>query len=272
MKRLSIALSLLSLLTFSTTAVEANDIEDFFKAAFRGPNYGHDGHAHGRDRFRQSAYRGGHDSHSHGRSRFDDRGYDRRRFPARNSSFHLSIGLNNSRLGVGRSSRAAVGPTGPLVVTPRPILEAPAPIVLPVPHPGFRGPRLPAPPVPVLPVPRVNGPALPGPAVLDPHTRFDYGELIECEVPLFTRVRVKDRDNIHPRSVDLVIAVKDPNTCERSCTCCEKRSVFVPICVPPCSPERIKVSRDGSRIELDYGDYEVDISSRRGLVTVDYDD
>jgi hypothetical protein len=260
MQRLSIVLSLLAI---TTTAVEANDIEDFFKAATRGSSRRHGSYSkHGHSRFRQTAHRNAHDSHHghSGHSRFDDRGYDVRRSPGRSSSFRLTIGVNNDRLDVARGTRVVVVPT-------HPVLVAPAPLTIPVPDPTFDGPRLPAPPMPVHPIPPVNAPA-----GHHSHSQFHYGEFIDCPVPLFTRVRVKDRDNIHPRAVDLVIAVKDPNSCHHVCTCCEKRSVFVPICVPPCPPRSIEVSRDGSRIELDYGDYEVDIRSRHGVITVDYDD
>ena len=250
MKR-PITFTLLSLIALSTGAVvQANDIEDFFKAAIRGSSRSHD-HDHHNHR---TSYRGrGYDAHDH-----RDHGDTRLR---RTSSFNISIGVNRPRV--------AVAP-----VPVYPIIEAPRPMRLPAPFPGSHnhGPAFPAPPVPVRPIP-VN-PVRPRylPSAANRHAEFGYGDIVDCPVPLFSRVKVRDRDNIHPRAVDIVIAVKDPNTCRHACTCCEKRSVFVPLCVPPCPLEKVKVSRDGTRMELDYGDYEVDITSRGGLITVDYDD
>ena len=88
---------------------------------------------------------------------------------------------------------------------------------------------------------------------------------------MFTRVRVKDRKNIHPYARPVVIAVRNPNACKHTCSCCTE-PVYIEVLAPPCPLEDVDVSRDGTRIELDYGDYEVDITSRKGVVTVDYDD
>lgn len=267
MKR-PITLTLLALFALSVgTTVQANDIEDFFKAAIRGSNHrGHD--RHDDRRYRSTSFRGArHDDH-----RYHDHGYDVR--PRRSSSFNISIGLNNSRF---NGPRVA---TTPVIVAPvprYPVIEAPRPILSPAPVPRIRvpslynhGPSLLEAPYPAAPAP-VGSLYVPG-ASVNPLARFGYGDIVDCPVPLFARVRVRDRDNIHPRAVDIVVAVKDPNACSHACTCCTNRTVFVPLCVPPCPLEKVKVSRDGTRMELDYGDYEIDITSRNGLVTVDYDD
>jgi len=87
-------------------------------------------------------------------------------------------------------------------------------------------------------------------------------------IQLYHRVKYEDLDNIHPCAVTKIIAV--PNPCIRGC--CDQGCVYVKICVPPCGCLRVKRSRSGRNIEYDYGDYEVDIHSRRGVVVVNYDD
>ena len=119
--------------------------------------------------------------------------------------------------------------------------------------------------------------------------------LCDGSVPLFRRVRIEDPHNVHPRAVHQVIAVADPRfkapphglakLFHRECTGCARGCrecapglapppslVFVEVCVPPCRPEEVKVTRHGHRVHLDYGKYEVTLTSRDGCVKVDYDD
>lgn len=272
MKRLVVALSTLLTLAVASS-VQANDIEDFFKAAFRGPR--NDRSSRYRDYDRGSRSYRGRDVRSVSRHGHHDYDYDYRdRYRGRsrsNSSFQISFGINNSR------PRVATVPTRPVVIVdPRPVLPAPPPLIIPeAPAPvrsyrvapaPVRVPVLPAPTRPILVpgLPRVERPVVP---VHD----FDFGDIVTCRVPMFTRVKVKDRDNIHPHARHVTVAVKNPNACRHSCSCCTE-PVYIDICVPPCPLRDVDVSRDGSRIELDYGDYEVDITSRNGVVTVDYDD
>ena len=113
-------------------------------------------------------------------------------------------------------------------------------------------------------------------------------------VPLFRAVKIEDRRNIHPRALRKVIAVADPRLpgpprglkrlfhrecrgCEAGCHECAPpvggpALVFVEVCVPPCRCEAVKVTRRGHRVHLDYGKYEVTLTSRDGCVEVDYDD
>jgi hypothetical protein len=81
---------------------------------------------------------------------------------------------------------------------------------------------------------------------------------------LYTNVRVKDRRNIAPCAVPTIVQVPDP--CDPCCC------VNVEICAPACPPVCVKTSKCGTKVKYDYGDYEVEITSRRGRVTVDYDD
>jgi hypothetical protein len=84
-------------------------------------------------------------------------------------------------------------------------------------------------------------------------------------IELFACVKVEDRDNIHPCAVPMIVAIADPcNPC-----CCR----YVQICVPPCGcPPKIETSRHGTKVEYDYGEYEVEIKSKKDYVVVNYDD
>ncbi len=91
-------------------------------------------------------------------------------------------------------------------------------------------------------------------------------------IQLFHCVSYEDLDHIHPCAVRTVVAVKDPTCCPDPCGCCTPGCVYVEICVPPCCPYKYEVKRrDHSKIEYDYGRYEIEITSRDGVVHVDYD-
>ena len=114
-------------------------------------------------------------------------------------------------------------------------------------------------PAPVSPVPEAEGHAMPA------------GK----PIALYHRVKYEDLDNIHPCAVKMIVQVKDPCPPPRDpCSCCKPapRYVFVEICVPPCGCPKIKTRRHGSKVEYDYGKYEIEIKSKRGVVTVNYDD
>jgi hypothetical protein len=93
-------------------------------------------------------------------------------------------------------------------------------------------------------------------------------------IELYPNVVYGDLHNIHPCAVKTIVAVKDPRCCPHPCRCCKPGGcVYIQICVPPRGPFKYEVKRrDYSKIEYDYGDYEVEITSKRGLVYVDYDD
>ena len=116
-------------------------------------------------------------------------------------------------------------------------------------------------------LPPMTGPAMgPGPALGAPPLVFGDGH---CPCELFDCVEYEDRDNIHPCAVKQVIAIRDPRP---SCDPCGPDGcVYVMICAPPDCP-KVKVKDKGHKIELDYGDYEVELESKKGKVFVDYDD
>jgi hypothetical protein len=99
-----------------------------------------------------------------------------------------------------------------------------------------------------------------------------YSSLDENGVALYPHVRVKDCRNIAPGAVPIIVSVKDPNTCRKACRCCPPQYVLVQVFVPPCPLRKRDVGDRGAKLELDYGKYEIDIKSRDGVITVDYDD
>jgi hypothetical protein len=94
-------------------------------------------------------------------------------------------------------------------------------------------------------------------------------------VELYQCVRIKDECNIAPCAVPQIVTVKDPcAVCDPCNPCAAPKCVAVQICVPPCCPCPPKVTcrRGGEYVKYDYGKYRIEITSRRGVVTVDYDD
>jgi len=92
-------------------------------------------------------------------------------------------------------------------------------------------------------------------------------------VTLFDCVKYKDRRNIAPCAVPMIVSVPDPCACRSACDCsCGPQCVYVEICVPPCDCPCVKWKRCGEKLVYDFGKYEVEITSRKGVVVVDYDD
>ncbi len=91
-------------------------------------------------------------------------------------------------------------------------------------------------------------------------------------VELYHCVKVKDPDHMHPCAVPKIVMVKDPCACDDPCSCCTPKCVAVQICIPPCfCEEEVKCKKDGEKVTYDYGKYRVQITSRKGVVTIDYD-
>lgn len=83
-------------------------------------------------------------------------------------------------------------------------------------------------------------------------------------VQLYQNVRVRDLKNVHPCAVTKIVSVPDP--CDKCCR------VNVEICVPPCANETVRCFRNGDRLRFCYGQYSVDVISRRRDVVVNYND
>lgn len=87
-------------------------------------------------------------------------------------------------------------------------------------------------------------------------------------VPLFTNVRYRATRNIAPCAVPTIVQVADPCNRDRNCKTC----VNVEVCVPPCDPKDVHVTRDGNRVRYDYGKYAVVIRSVGDHLVVHYAD
>lgn len=136
---------------------------------------------------------------------------------------------------------------------------------LPAPIPEL--PRYSIPPVPQAPVYVPPAPVLPAPPVHAPA----FGEVISCEVPLFKRVRVRDRHNIARGARPMVIAIKSPSACGHACNCCADEVSYVQVMAPPREPRHIEVSPCGRKVRMDFGKHEIDIVAYNDYIKVDYD-
>ena len=87
-------------------------------------------------------------------------------------------------------------------------------------------------------------------------------------IELFRDVRYHGSRNIAPCAVPTIIQVSDPCNRDRCCKTC----VSVQVCVPPCDPQKIKVTRDGDRVRYDYGKYAVVVKTVGHHVVVHYQD
>ncbi len=121
-------------------------------------------------------------------------------------------------------------------------------------------------------------PMVPPPGNLEPIPELPPGTALPPSagfqtVELYHKVKIEDRDNIHPCAVKKIVAVKDPCAKDTACGTCAPPCVYVMICVPPdCDFEYDVKRKDHSKVEYDYGDYEVEITSKNGVIKVDYDD
>ena len=103
------------------------------------------------------------------------------------------------------------------------------------------------------------------PAQMLPH---QIGEIVDCRVPLATGVRIEDECNIAPDAVPVVVAIRDPNMRAHEC---HERLVYVQVFVPPCPLRGLTISPCTTRVGMDFGQYEVDIKSKDGIIVIDYD-
>ncbi len=82
-------------------------------------------------------------------------------------------------------------------------------------------------------------------------------------VVLYQNVRIRDPHRAHPLGVPTIIPVPDPRD--------HCGVVYVEVCMPPCPCLSFWHNRRGTRAEFDFGRYEIDIITRRGVVIIDYD-
>lgn len=94
---------------------------------------------------------------------------------------------------------------------------------------------------------------------------FRPGQFASVETELYPRVRVEGEDEIPRHAVPQIIAVRSPDPLRFP------GLVYVPVRVPPGPCRDLKVKDDGAKIEMNYGDFSVEIVSAKGLVSVEYD-
>jgi hypothetical protein len=87
-------------------------------------------------------------------------------------------------------------------------------------------------------------------------------------VEVYQNVKYRAVRNIAPCAVPTIIQVPDP--CNKNACC--KTCVNVQVCVPPCEPAKVKVTRDGRNVKYDYGKYAVSVRSIGNHVVVHYED
>ncbi len=161
------------------------------------------------------------------------------------------------------------GPTPQIVLTAGPQLLAVADYAIPPPAPAIDGA------IPPGPAPAMAGPAppsaMPLPYAAGPVAAGGPPLPLAPAVPLYPCVKYRDRHHIAPCAVPMCVAVRDP--CERHerCSCGPPKCVMVEICVPPCGCPKITCKHDGAKVRYDYGKYAVNITSRHGVVVVNYD-
>lgn len=132
------------------------------------------------------------------------------------------------------------------------LFQTPVPESQPLPAPSLGAPGSTPPEMTPLP----SGPAVTPPVVGAP------GKL----VPLYPHVRVINPRKAYPCGVMEVVEVPNPRPLSG---CCEP--VYVQICVPPGCPPVVTVGPRGQRITYSFGGYRVQVTSLRGVVTIDYD-
>lgn len=250
---------------------QANDIVDFFRAISGPSPRAHVAHGHLADHrgpqaignrsidrrawLTQASHLGA--SHRHGGLAIDPRAINSRAINSRS--------IVNSRAVRGRSRATGFGGSGLSFHVSIGNSAPTVPRFVPTQSIG----HWPAPPLPAPPLP--NSPLLSGavPGQFD-HLPHQLGQIVSCHVPVFTHVQVESACDIAPNAVPTLVAVRDPNLGRfRSCV---EQLVYVEVLAPACAPRRVRVSPCRTRVRMDYGRYEVTITSRDGCVTVRYND
>lgn len=131
------------------------------------------------------------------------------------------------------------------------------PPLSPVPDPGYAPSTQYAPSAPYSPSPYpVQAPAPSGYVISG------------APVEIYQNVKYRAPRNIAPCAVPTIIQVPDP--CNKDACC--KTCVNVQVCVPPCDPHKVRVTRDGRNVRYDFGKYAVSVRSIGNHVVVHYED
>jgi hypothetical protein len=168
--------------------------------------------------------------------------------------------------------RSKDGSQPQVVSTAGPQLLAVADFANPPPAPAIDGAAMPggAPPT-AMPLPEAAGPLSAGPVSAGPGVAGGPPLPMAPAVALYPCVKYKDRRHIAPCAVPMCVAVRDPCDRHDRCSCGPPKCVMVEICVPPCGCPKITSKHDGAKVRYDYGKYAVNITSRHGVVVVNYD-
>ena len=220
-------------LTIPNTA-SANDLVKFLQAISGPAPYQHGGHRDYRQAPIQQARSYNHGRHDHGRAGFGQFGSPQ--LPVRHVAAHRG-GRPALVQRQGLSFSVSLGNTAP-------------PLNVPARHPSY-------------------GEVAPAPGSFQ-HLPHQLGEIVTCHVPLETHVRIKDACRIAPNAVPVIVAVRNPHLGRYRSRGCIESLVYVEVLVPPCPPQRVRVSPCRTKVRLDFGKYEVNIVSRNGFVDIDY--
>ena len=133
---------------------------------------------------------------------------------------------------------------------------------------SFGNNTIPTPRTVLLPPPVLEVPPVPGSFGHLPH---QIGEIVTCNVPLEPHMIIKDACEVAPNAVPVIVAVRNPHLGRCGSRGCIESLVYVEVLVPACPLQRVRVSPCSTKVRLDFGQYEVDITSRNGFVEIDYD-
>ncbi|MCH2200438.1 MAG: hypothetical protein MK102_00600 [Fuerstiella sp.] len=100
----------------------------------------------------------------------------------------------------------------------------------------------------------------------------ELGEIVTCGVVPESHVRIRNADEIAPGAHPVIIAVRNPHLPALGTLGCAEQLAYVEIFAPQVPLQEISVSSCRTRIELDYGDWEIKIRSCDGVIEVEYDD
>lgn len=128
--------------------------------------------------------------------------------------------------------------------------------------------------------PPVVYPHRPGPVILEApplpgsfgHLPHEIGHVVTCPVPIETHVEIRNACRVAPGAVPTVIAVRDPHLGRFRSRGCIEQLAYIEVLAPQCPLRRVRVSPCKTRIRLDYGKWEIDITSKNDCVVINYRD
>ncbi len=100
----------------------------------------------------------------------------------------------------------------------------------------------------------------------------ELGQIVTCSVPLAPHVRVRNSHEIAPGACPVVVAVRDPHLGAWGSSGCVEALAYVQVLAPPVPLRKATVSPCRTVVELDYGDWEITVTSANGVIEVEYDD